>query len=232
MSSFELYLSTILNHSFYAIVPHQTNKITPMELNILSLAKIFLITTLFWVLNGWSDEAPSPFCAHLIELKKTSRFDHLSYPIETARFYNKRCESSESLAWLDQNGTLTQDATELLNAINNAYDEGLNPKRYHQNELSESIEQLKNTQYNPSDAVDSPLFWLDILLSDAYMSLAKDLNEGLSTYEELREAKRAKGERFEWDRPRVEPISYPEHLAEYLKYHRISRSLSSLSPRL
>jgi len=201
-----------------------------MEQNIFSLAKIFLITTLFWTLNGWSDEGSSGFCSHLIELKKTSRFDRLSYPIETARFYNRRCESSESLAWLDQNGTLTSDATELLSAIDNAYDEGLNPKRYHQDELSELIEQLTNGKYNASEAIESPLFWLDILLSDAYMSLAKDLSEGLSTYDELRETKRAKGEKFEWDRPKIEPIAYPEYLTEYLKLHRISRSLSSLSP--
>jgi len=201
-----------------------------MEKNIFSLAKIFLITAITLSISAWSDETQTPFCAHLIELKKTPRFDRLSYPIETARFYNRRCESSESLAWLDQNGTLTPDATELLSAIDHSYDEGLNPQRYHRDELTESIEQLKNGEYVSSEAVENPLFWIDILLSDAYMSLAKDLNEGLSTYDELREIKRARNEKFEWDRPKIEPIAYPEYLSEYLKLHRISRSLSSLSP--
>lgn len=201
-----------------------------MEKSIFTLAKIFLITTLFWSVSVWSDEAPPPFCAHLIELKKTPRFDRLNTPIETAKFYNRRCEASESLAWLDQNGTSTPDATELLSAIDRSYDEGLNPDRYHRRELSESIEQLKNGASLSSDTVESPLFWLDILLSDAYITLAKDLNEGLSSYDELREIKRAKGEKFEWDRPAIESIAYPEYLSEHLKIHRISRSLSSLSP--
>jgi len=201
-----------------------------MEKNIFSLAKIFLITTILWSLSAWSDDTQPPFCAQLIQLKKSPRFDHLSYPIETARFYNQRCKVSESIAWLDQNGTLTPDAAELLSAIDNSYHEGLNPNRYHRDEISESIEQLKKGEYDASDAIASPLFWLDILLSDAYITLAKDLNEGVSKYDELRETKRARNEKFEWDRPQIEPISYSEYLAEYLKLHRISRSLSSLLP--
>lgn len=198
-----------------------------MEQNIFTFVKIFLITTVFWSLNSWSNETP-PLCERLIEIKKSPRFDRLNYPIETARFYNQRCKDLESIAWLDQNATLTSDATELLSAIDNSYNEGLNPRRYHKDEITEALAQLKNSA--TPDENNTSLYWIDILLSDAYMTLAKDLYEGVSTYDELRESKRAKGERFEWDRPQIEAISYPEYLEEYLKLHRISRSLTSLSP--
>ncbi|MDD5161242.1 MAG: L,D-transpeptidase family protein [Sulfuricurvum sp.] len=197
-----------------------------MKTSILTLARVFAIAIFLLSSSAWSDEIPPPFCAQLIELKKSPRFDRLTRAIETAQFYNRRCEGSESIAWLDENGTLTPDATELLDTIDRSYDEGLNPQRYHRDEISQALEQLKNNEFIPPES----LFWLDILLSDAYMTLAKDLNEGLSEWDELRSYKTAKGEKFEWDRPSIEPISYPEYLAEYLKFHRIARSLTSLSP--
>lgn len=201
-----------------------------MEKIIFSLVQLLLIAAFTLSTPSWSDEIPLPLCEHLIELKKAPRFDRLSYPIETARFYNQRCKASESIAWFDQNATLTQDANELLSAIDNSYHDGLNPERYHRREISEALERLKKGESISSNGAENPLFWLDILMSDAYMTLAKDLNEGLSQWDELRETKRAKGEKFEWDRPQIEPISYPEYLTEYLKLHRISRSLISLSP--
>jgi murein L,D-transpeptidase YcbB/YkuD len=197
-----------------------------MKKHIRFLVKIFIIAVFSWSTTAWSDETRIPFCEQLIELKKSPRFDRLTYPIATAQFYNRRCEASESIAWFDQNGTLIPDAAELLTAIEHSYDEGLQPERYHRREISEAFEQLKNNESIPPES----LFWLDILLSDAYMSLAKDLNEGMTEWDEFSAYKTAKGEKFEWDRPKIESISYPEYLAEYLELHRISRSLASLSP--
>lgn len=201
-------------------------KLNPMKISVRTVAQIFTIAIFSLSTNAWSDEIPSPFCTQLIELKKSPRFERLTRVIETAQFYNRRCENSESLAWLDENTTITPDANELLSIIDHSYEEGLNPKRYHQDELSQALDQLKNNE----SRTDESLFWLDILLSDAYMTLAKDLNEGLSDWDELRSYKAVKGEKFEGDRPAFEPISYPEYLAEYLKFHRITRSLASLSP--
>lgn len=190
---------------------------------------LFFITFPFFTMAK-GDEIILPSCEQLIEYKKSPRFDRLSYPIETARFYNQRCESSELIAWLDHNATLTPDAVELITAIERSYDEGLNPQRYHLREIQEILETLKSTPSTTSNSAESPLFWLDLLLSDAYISLAKDLHEGLCQWDELHEYKKGKNEKFAWDRPAFEPIVYPEYLAEYLKLHRISRSLSALSP--
>lgn len=201
-------------------------KLNPMKTSVRALTQAFTIAVFLLSSSAWSGETPPPLCAQLIELKKSPRFDRLTRAIETAQFYNRRCEASESVAWLDENATLTSDANELLSAIDHSYDEGLNPQRYHRDEISQALEQLKKSDSVPPES----LFWLDILLSDAYMTLAKDLNEGLSEWDELRSYKTAKGEKFEWDRPAIEPISYPEYLAEYLKFHRIARSLTSLSP--
>ena len=105
-------------------------KLNPMKTSVRTLTQVFTVAVFLLSSSAWSNETPPPFCTQLIELKKSPRFDRLSRPIETAQFYNRRCEASESVAWLDENATLTSDANELLSAIDHSYDEGLNPQRY------------------------------------------------------------------------------------------------------
>lgn len=177
-----------------------------------------------------TDMAAPHLCDRLIEIKKSPFFDRLSYPQETGRFYNRRCEVSKPPAWFDETSSPTPDAIELLRAIETSESEGLNPERYRRSEAAEGLRQLREGTFpTPQEKADL-LYRLDMLLTDAYIALAKDLYEGMTKWEDLRALKEGRGEKFEWDPPQKEPLSYPEYLSDSLQLHRIGRSLSTLSP--
>ncbi|ADO77569.1 L,D-transpeptidase family protein [Halanaerobium praevalens] len=89
------------------------------------------------------------------------------YP-ELIEFYQQRHYNS---IWLDQNG-FKRDAKALLTAIQNSYQEGLDPEVYHLAYIKKAFESDLNTNSIAKKAL------LDILLTDAYLDLASDYLNG------------------------------------------------------
>ncbi|MGM0548988.1 MAG: L,D-transpeptidase family protein [Bacillota bacterium] len=89
------------------------------------------------------------------------------YP-ELIEFYQQRHYNS---IWLDQNG-FKRDAKALLTAIQNSYQEGLDPEVYHLAYIKKAFESDLNTNSIAKKAL------LDILLTDAYLHLASDYLNG------------------------------------------------------
>ena len=154
----------------------------------------------------------------------------LRNPSETEQFFTNRCRRFESLAWFDSSLTFSAQGAELLKAILTSSFEGLNPKRYHQNSIIESLSRLQTGNLNDRDGQSAALRRLDILLTDAYVTLAKDLYWGITDWDRMLRTADGQGLKFESDRPKKEDLNVSAYLSENLERKRISRSLERLSP--
>lgn len=198
---------------------------------------IFLL--LFWLSiflhaeNGLpfgSGEADSPFCSRLIDIKKSEFFASLFNPSETGHFYNSRCLEGNQLSWFDPALNLNAQGYQLFQGIESAYAFGLDPDKYHRTAASELLRTIRSGGFaDPAEKFDA-IRHLDILLTDAYMTLAKDLYYGMSDWNRLVSLKEARGEKFEWDRSEKPPFSLPEYLALNLERNTTADSLIRLSP--
>lgn len=171
--------------------------------------------------------APATLCSRLIELKKSPFFDTLNTPVETARFYNLRCETNMSTAWVDANGTPNPDGMELLHAISRSSASGLPPGRYLRSESS--LSSLTDENQSTEERLNA-LYRQDMLYTDAYITLARDLREGITDPKTFQSLLAANAKGSAWDLSETTPFAYADYLTEALRAHRVERSLSNLEP--
>lgn len=174
-----------------------------------------------------SSVIPSSLCSSLIEIKKSPFFDTLNSPTETARFYNLRCETNQSIAWLDTNGTPGRDVSELIQSVSQSDASGLFPGRYLR---FDSLPFLSVDDNQSAEERLHALYRLDMRYTDAYITLAKDLREGITDPKIFRALLAANHKATAWDLDERAPFAYADYLAQALKVHRIERSLSDLEP--
>ena len=180
-------------------------------------------------------------CKELKSFKHSTLFLELNNPQETESFYNDFCKHSTSNAWSGSNFELTSGANDLIQSIQDSYNQGLNPQKYHLQALLLDAQDLNASDGQKYHTLNS----IDILLTDAYISLAKDLYYGFTDWKQFKVSKREKNKKLnenkdlnisekentiEWDRPKKAPLNLVKYLAQNLMLQKISDSLQALTP--
>jgi murein L,D-transpeptidase YcbB/YkuD len=86
--------------------------------------------------------------------------------------------------WIDDEFSLNPNFFNMISMIKNAYEEALNPQRYHLSEVSNVLNLIKQNTLSKSER-NLIVIKLDILMTDAFFSLMKDLNEGIVPFSEF-----------------------------------------------
>ena len=136
-------------------------------------------------------------------------------------------ENGYRLFWEGKRGSINA----LLTWIDRSEQEGLNPRRYHQKQIRSLSTALFEERFtNPRDR-NLALVSLDILLSDAFLGLSHDLNEGLIEYRKFQAilANRSKREQIDYKWAVAPPkYDYTKLMLETLNAGNISEKLKML----
>lgn len=160
---------------------------------------------------------------------KPDRFPGLLNRNETFAFYSQFCNPKRAYAWFDDRFVPKPQAAQMLASIEEAYRNGLNPEKYHRHELeSYSIRLQKNGFHNAAEQEDL-INRMDLLLTDAYITLSKDIYYGFTDWTKFKKIKIGK-EPIEWDRPLKKPLLVLQQLTSALETDTVSLSLDALYP--
>jgi murein L,D-transpeptidase YcbB/YkuD len=91
-------------------------------------------------------------------------------------------KNENNLYWFDDAKILTSDITDMVEAIKRSSSEALNPNRYHLQEINFIYKKLSNGMLFDDRDYNLAATKLDILLSDAFLTLIKDLTQGQIDY--------------------------------------------------
>ncbi|DAB30615.1 MAG TPA: hypothetical protein CFH84_03065 [Sulfurimonas sp. UBA12504] len=172
--------------------------------------------------------ADNLLCNNSHSLKNSALFKGLRSPSQSFEFYLQHCKNKNTLVWFDASLRLHESAHELIEEIQNSYEEGLSPKRYHSKEIEKNIIKIaQNTFTNPQEKIKI-YNRLDLLLSDAYLTLAYELYYGFTNWEAFE--KGTTDTKFEWERTQKSALSPVAYLLKNLKQNSISDSLKILNP--
>lgn len=81
--------------------------------------------------------------------------------------------------WLNNHGDLKPEVESTIFILQNSYRDGLYPSRYHVHEINNLLKQIQLAKNTNHKNIESPLYVnFDITLSDAYLSYAKDMQNG------------------------------------------------------
>jgi len=101
--------------------------------------------------------------------------DRLKSKSDLMRFYNSM---DYSTFWISPNYTITPNIFSMMQAIKEAPNQGLDRDKYHYEELSSLFEVIKNSKNIDENSRNLNIAKLDIYLTDAFLTMAKDLYEG------------------------------------------------------
>jgi murein L,D-transpeptidase YcbB/YkuD len=107
--------------------------------------------------------------------------------------------------WIDQDFNINPNLFEMIDAIKKAPNEALESSNYHLNEIAQVLERIKNGLELSNRDKNLSVVKLDLLLSDAFFLMAKDLFEGeidFSTFKaKLAEMREESEINYKWDLP-------------------------------
>lgn len=164
-------------------------------------------------------------CKQPKQLDKTHIFSKLLSPQEARQFYTELINSSYALIWFDQELKPNKLYEELIAEIDGSYEYGLNPDKYHKKKIQEYVDKIKSNITNECEMYTG----LDALLTDAYITLAKDLYYGFTDWRRF-QAYKTKDDKFEWDRPKKAVLNIPKYLQESINKKEVAKSLQRLNP--
>jgi len=158
-----------------------------------------------------------------------------SYGID--KFYRKRAvkkfyaSNGYTYFWFAKGFKITPQIKSLLRAIEEAPTEALDDlTRYHYDKISSYVSRVESRDYDVND--EKILFKvLDVLLTDAFFSLAHDLHNGILDYRSFQ--KKIKDRRgiseinYKWDTPKAEP-NYTDLLTSLHSTNHIKKGLYDL----
>ncbi len=168
-------------------------------------------------------------CNGLVAYKKTNFSSTLNNSLLTQKFYTQYCKRLQNFAWFDSKLHYSPQALDLLSSIDNSLHYGLNPEKYHQNELAVDRDLLENGTFENDEKKIHLVNSIDLLLTDAYITMAQDLYYGFTDWEKFKTSKIA-DEPIEWDRPTKLPLLVTKRLFDSLKKNSIQNSLETLNP--
>ncbi len=118
------------------------------------------------------------------------------------KFYAKRHHNT---FWITSDFDINENLFAMVNVIEKAGDEGLDQNKYHLSEIVGILDELKNdTELSHRDR-NVAIAQVDVLLSDAFLTMAKDLREGEIDYKKFNAILRKKSEKeevnYNWENP-------------------------------
>ncbi len=164
------------------------------------------------------------------KLEDTKLFFSLINKNKTKEFYQNYCkDSSKRIIWFNKNGNFTKQSLELIKSIKSSYFHGLNPSKYHKNKILYYAPKIIDNQFNRIEDRYYSLNRVDVLLTDAYITLAHDLYYGFSDWNKIIYFTKLKKKKFQWDRNpyKIDMLNY---LLKYQKENRVLESLINLLP--
>ncbi len=106
---------------------------------------------------------------------------------KTKQFYEKFCKKSTMLGWFDTDLHLKQSAFELLKAIEESYEHGLEHEKYHLATLQQQIKEYGLlTEEVTAEKRTELANKLDVRLTDAYIALFDDSYYGLTDWKKYK----------------------------------------------
>jgi murein L,D-transpeptidase YcbB/YkuD len=135
---------------------------------------IFLLVFTFSLISGAQSELAMSIRNHLLVIEEYGgafpEDENVKFYHQLNEFYDQRHHRS---IWFEE-GNFKRDPESLIKEIKNSYNEGLNPADYHLQFIEECI---KDGDLFSDQCLDKRAL-LDILLTDAYLSLASDYLNG------------------------------------------------------
>ena len=146
----------------------------------------------------------------------------------------KLYENNENkLYWFDESGIISSEISELIESIKNSSNEGLNPNRYHLSEINFINKKITNSLLFDDRDLKLASTKMDILLSDAFLTLAKDLHQGQIDYQGFQDILTVKSEEedvnYVWSQ-KLEKFNYLDILKQSRESGEIKTSLFALTP--
>ncbi|MDD2789716.1 MAG: L,D-transpeptidase family protein [Sulfurimonas sp.] len=175
-------------------------------------------------------------CKRFKEVKKNPLFLGLQSTTESKLFYTNYCKDENFLAWFDPSLTLSQQAYELIDSVEHSYDQGFNPQRYHHKMILNYVQKIELASFVSENEKYETYIRLDFLLTDAYLSLAKELYYGFTDWKIFQSLKIEEDndedteKKFEWDKTNKTLLNTPKYLMSNLKQNTIASSLVALRP--
>ena len=176
-----------------------------------------------------NDVKKQTFCKQPRLYKNAKTFANLNTPVETRAFYEEYCKHEKLLPWFDSQLKLTPQAKELFESIKNSYNNGLNPDKYHLQELLKKQEQLSQNNFTTAMQKATLINSINLLLSDGYISLAQDLYYGFTDWDKFKQLK-IDDEPIAWERTKKVPLRSARRLYTSLQKNSIKSSLEVLNP--
>ncbi len=107
--------------------------------------------------------------------------------------------------WISQDYAINPNIFEMMSAIRDAANHGLDSQKYHIDELTTIIDIIKDSTSLDANSRNINIAKLDIYLSDAFLTMAKDLYEGEIDMDRFKEELRQKANEsdihYSWDLP-------------------------------
>ncbi len=133
--------------------------------------------------------------------------------------------------WFNSFGEADLSVVDMISAIKRSSIEGLDPNDYHFAEIEALFDEVEGGSFYNSRDRNLAVIALDILLTDAFLTLAHDLHEGLIDYgafqTKLKQLREARDINYVWDMP-LKPIDPIALLKEVKRSGEIEERLYSL----
>ncbi len=144
------------------------------------------------------------------------------------KFYEQR---EYKTFWFNSFNEPELSVVEMLQAIKRSVDEGLDISRYHYDEIESLFNEVQGNSYQSDKERNLATITLDILLSDAFFTLSRDLHEGLVDYKKFKRKLKDIGEKreikYSWDMP-VSPLDSASLLKKVKRNMKIEQTLYDL----
>ena len=158
------------------------------------------------------------------------KIDNLRSKQTTTTFYEK---NDNHLYWFDESGELNEDISTMIETIKLSWNEGLDSSRYHLSDIEFLYKKMINGVLFDERDQNLAQTKLDILLSDAFFTLAKDLMQGQINYISFRNILYKKSEtegiNYRWEAD-VEGHDYIELLVKSKESGNLSEIIYALAP--
>jgi len=142
-------------------------------------------------------------------------------------------KSNHMLYWFDDTKILNSDIMDMIDAIKRAESEGLNSSRYHLSDIEFIYKKISNGVLFDDRDYNLAATKLDILLSDAFLTLAKDLVESQIDYTAFYNILNQKNEdediNYRWEKSATKH-NYIEILEQSRSSGRLIDALYALAP--
>ena len=142
-------------------------------------------------------------------------------------------KNGNNLYWFESSGILNSNIADMIEAIKRSNNEGLDPQRYHLQDIEFIYKKMSNSMFFDDRDYNLASTKLDILLSDAFLTLAKDLTQSQIDYTIFQNILNQKIEKedikYSWEK-RADKYDYIELLDKAKANGKVTDTIYALIP--